>query len=120
MSDVVNPQIAATLELLRKSTLEPDMLKAAGAGKAYQSIAQSAAMAVQDAADNLRNVSTIGATAVGVLMAQYVESGDTKYKDAIVDAQKIVTQAVTTFQNVGQAAALVVNSFAPSFSPQNA
>jgi hypothetical protein len=39
-------------------------------GKVYQSVAQSAAIAIQDAADALRNLTTIEATAAGVAMAE--------------------------------------------------
>ena len=38
--------------------------------KALQSVAQSVALAIQDATDNLRNVNTIGTTAIGAAMSQ--------------------------------------------------
>jgi len=112
----VNAQIVDTLQVLQTATLSPEIIKASGAGKAFQSVSQSAAIAVQDAADNLRNLSAIGATAVGVAMAQYIESGSSDSKDAIAQAQNIVTQAVSDFQKIGSAAAVIVNSFASSIA----
>lgn len=41
-----------------------------GGGKAYESVAQSAALAIQDATDHLRNINTISATALAIALAQ--------------------------------------------------
>lgn len=117
MSDptTANVQIVDSINVLRSAVLTPQIIKATGAGKAYHSIAQSAAIAVQDATDNLRNMTTIGATAVGVAMSQYIETGSKEHKDAITQAQNLVTQAVSDFQKIGEAAAIVVSSFSPNF-----
>lgn len=67
MSEVttVNAQVTSTLETLKNTTLSGDIIKLSGAGKAYQSVSQSSAIAVQDATDNLRNVNTMATTAMG-------------------------------------------------------
>lgn len=113
MSDLtkVNPQITDTINLTQQATMTPTVVKVSGAGKAYQSVAQSAAIAVQDATDNLRNVSTISTTALGVAMAQLLATGDPKLLDTIVAAQGMMKQATSDFSNISAAAANVANSF---------
>ncbi|KAG0912768.1 hypothetical protein G6F31_021463 [Rhizopus arrhizus] len=87
------------------------VVKTSGAGKAYQSVAQSAAIAVQDAADALRNVSTIATTAAGVAMAQYLATGDEKYARVLTQAQPMLPGATAAFTRVGSAAATVLKDF---------
>lgn len=112
-------QQADAFEEIRTTVLAPANIAAAGAGSAYQSVSQSAAIAVQDATENLRNLSSIGSTAIGVAMAQYLATGEDKYKEAIKSAQSIVTQATEDFSAIGQSASLIVNSF-PTGSEERA
>jgi len=115
MSDMakVNAQIIDTINAVQAATMSPQVVKTSGSGKAFQSVAQSTAIAVQDAADTLRNISTISTTAVGVAMAQILATGDPegKYAKAITQAQGLVTVATTDFQNIGTAAADVLRGF---------
>lgn len=104
---------------MTNAMLSPAQVAAVGAGNAYQSVAQSAAIAIQDATENLRNLSSIGSTAIGVAMAQYLSTGKPEFKDAIERAQAIVTQATKDFRSVGEHAAFIVNSF-PTGSEQRA
>jgi len=90
----------------------PEILYQSGAGKAFQMVAQSAALAVQDATDNLRNVSTLSTTAIGVAISQLMSSGDFKtWGPVILAAQEIVKQSATDFERIGQYAAQVVKGF---------
>lgn len=82
-----------------------------GAGKAYQSVAQSTAIAIQDATDNLRNINTISSTAMGVAMAQFLATGESKYAKAIELAQSMSTQAASTFKVIGTNAADVLKGY---------
>lgn len=107
----VNPQILDVINQSQRATMAPQIVLTSGAGKAYQSVAQSSAIAVQDAADALRNVSTIATTAAGVAMAQYLATGLPKYKDVIQEAQTMVTGATKDFKAIGEAAASVLKSF---------
>ena len=61
----VNAQVIDVINQVQTATMSATVVKTSGAGKAYQSVAQSAAIAVQDAADALRNVSTNATTAAG-------------------------------------------------------
>lgn len=87
------------------------VIREEGAGKAYQSVAQSTAIAVQDATDNLRNINTISATALGVSMAQFLETGDSKYAQAIELAQKMSLNAANTFKIIGINSADVIKGY---------
>lgn len=119
-----NPQQAGAIgppdafQEIRESVLSTAAITSAGAGGAYQSVAQSAAIAIQDATENLRNMSSIGSTAIGVAMSQYLATGKPEYKDAMEKAQAIVSQATTDFRSVGEHAAFIVNSF-PTGAPQS-
>ncbi|MCW3849314.1 RebB family R body protein [Sphingomonas sp. LB-2] len=83
------------------------------AGKAYQSVAQSAAIAIQDAADYLRNVSTIATTAAGVAMAQYLANpaAPEQYAAAIAATQQMMAAAVANFEAIGATAENVLKGF---------
>jgi cytochrome bd-type quinol oxidase subunit 1 len=107
----LNDQVLDAVRVLQAAPLTSSGIQAAGAGKAYQSVAQSAAIAVQDATDNLRNVNTIGMTAMGVAIAQLLATGDQKYAEAIQQANTMMTGAAELFKTVGQNAAVVLSGF---------
>lgn len=107
----VNPQIIDVINQVQQATMSPQVVQTSGAGKAYQSVAQSAAIAVQDAADALRNVTTIASTASGVAMAQFLATGDEKYAKALTLAQQMMTSAAQDFSSVGAAASSVLKGF---------
>jgi hypothetical protein len=102
-----------SLTYVDTSIITPEVITAEGAGKAYQSVAQSTAIAIQDATDNLRNINTIGATVLGVAMAKALESPLTaeQYKPIITMAESMVTSASTNFLTVGQNAAKVLDGY---------
>lgn len=79
--------------------------------KAQQAVAQSTAIAVQDAADNLRNLSTITTTAIGVALAQLLATGDPKYSKVIEEAQKVLANGTENFATVCEKAAKVLKDF---------
>lgn len=97
-----------------KATIDPTVVRASGAGKAYQSVAQSAAIAVQDATDYLRNVGTISTTAAGVAMAQYVATDGAEGEKAIAMAQSLMDTAIDQFAKIGVEAAQIVTKFPSS------
>ncbi|OUS25021.1 hypothetical protein A9Q99_22505 [Gammaproteobacteria bacterium 45_16_T64] len=76
---------------------------------AQQSIAQSTALALADATDNLRNLNTLSTTAIGVALSQYIETGDTKFSDIIQEAQQVVTRGAENFSAVGEKIATVLH-----------
>lgn len=79
--------------------------------KANQMIAQSCAIAVQDAVDNLRNVNLICTAAIGVLTAKYVATKDKDYPKMVVEVGKVATQAAENFADIGKKSAAVLKEF---------
>lgn len=77
---------------------------------AQQSIAQSTAIALADATDNLRNLNTLSTTAIGVALSQYIETGDAKFSGIIQEAQQVVTRGTDNFSAVGEKISNVLHS----------
>ena len=63
---------------------------------ASKSLAQSGALAVQDAANTMRDMNTLLSTAAGVALANFIESGDPKYLEAL---DKLNSQAKDSKSN---------------------
>ena len=95
----------------RDAVMQHPTLLASGNGKAYQAVAQTAAIAIQDAADTLRNVSTVAATAAGVALAQYLATKDKGYEDVLKASQSVIGQATKDFTAVGDAAVGILTKF---------
>ncbi len=105
-------EIKAKAETLAAQSLSvPDAQQCAG--KIYQSVAQSAAIAVQDAADALRNISTIAGTAAGVAMAQLLANPGqaAEYGEAVAASQQMMAAAVANFEAIGASAAQMLRNF---------
>jgi len=108
----VNPLIVDVLQQTQTATLTQGVVLTSGAGKAYQSVAQSTALAVQDAADALRNVSTMATTAAGVALAQILATGQAElYQPTLDSAQSIMTNAIADFGKIGMAAGEILKTF---------
>lgn len=107
----VNPQAIDVINQVQLATMSPQVVMTSGAGKAYQAVAQSSAIAVQDATDALRNVSTIASTAASVAMVQFLATGDPRYAQALGLAQQMVASATQDFAGIGTAASAVLKSF---------
>ncbi|MEA1672210.1 hypothetical protein [Nitrospirillum sp. BR 11163] len=107
----VNPQVIDVINQVQSATMSPQVVLTSGAGKAYQSVAQSAAIAVQDATDTLRNLSTIATTAAGVAIAQFIATGEPKYAAALEQAKGLLKTASEDFSDIGTAASNVLKNF---------
>lgn len=108
----VNPQILNAIEATQQATLHGSIAKHAGAGKAYQSVSQSAAIAIQDATDQLRNFNTLGSTAIGVALAQMLATGNVdKYAPVIAQATTVMQDSAANFKTIGSNAGEVLSSF---------
>jgi len=107
----VNPQIVDVINQVQLATMSPQVVLTSGAGKAYQAVAQSSAIAIQDATDALRNVATIATTAAGVAMAQLLATGDPKYVTVLQQAQSMVSAASSDFGQISSTAAALLKEF---------
>ncbi len=108
----VNPQILDAVK--QTTTFVTSAAGNTGTGIAYQKVSQAAALAIQDAADFMRNLMTISATATGVAKTKMVEDPAVNiplFTPVIETAEGIATFATTQFTAVGEAAAKVVTGF---------
>jgi hypothetical protein len=79
--------------------------------KVYQAVAHSMAIAIQDATDNLRNINSINATAMGVAMAQFLKTKDPVYVQAVEVAMKATLDAANAFSVTNTNAIGVLKNF---------
>jgi len=110
----LNAQLSDSLRQIREAVVDPKMTWESGSGKAFNFVAQAASLAVQDATDNLRNVSTVSTTAIGVAMTQLISSGDVQtWQPVVTMAQGLVKSCASDFEQIGITAAKVLQSFPP-------
>ena len=107
----VDQQIIDAINQMQSATLSPQVVLTSGAGKAYQSVAQSAAIAVQDATDALRNATTLATAATAAAAARFLATGDPRYLEALPGIAAVTDKAIADYQAVGEAAASVLKSF---------
>ncbi|HEU0099462.1 MAG TPA: hypothetical protein VFQ67_11895 [Allosphingosinicella sp.] len=110
MDSAVNPKVIDIINQAQMATMDPQVVLTSGAGKAYQSVAQSTAIAIQDATDALRNISTIATTATGVVVAQLLV-GDEKHANLLPKLQAIMKSATEDYVAIGAAAANILTEF---------
>ena len=115
MSDTsLDPMIVDAINQAAKAVMTPGEVAASGAGKAYQMVAQAAALAVQDAADSLRNVATLADTASAAALTQLLASGDPKYAQIVELAKTMKADALRSFDATVASAAKAVSTFPPT------
>ncbi len=86
-----------------------------GGGAAYQAVAQTTALTVQDATDYLRNITVIGATTVGVASAEMIaQQQPDPWTQIIETAQNAVDTAAASFLTIGTDAATVLANYRSS------
>lgn len=103
----------STVNAVKEAVFAPDVVKTQGAGKAYQSVAQSMAIAVQDVTDHMRNISTIATTAVAVTTELMIANPDKfeQYSKIMDKAQGTVDQAAESFEKIVQEAGKGLKDF---------
>jgi hypothetical protein len=106
-----DPTIVDALNQAQAATMGGQVVLTGGAGKAYQAVAASAALAIQDAVDALRHTSAIATSASGMALAQFLASGDGRYLEALDAIQTMMTRATENFVQTGAAATAIVNEF---------
>jgi hypothetical protein len=107
----VDARILDAVNQIQSAVMQQQVVLTSGAGKAYQSVAHSAAIAVQDAADAMRGISIIAATASGVAMTKFLANGDPKYLAAVAAAQDMIKLGTDEFARAAAVAAAAVKDF---------
>jgi hypothetical protein len=112
MATTVDPQITDVINQTQLATMSPQVVLTSGAGKAYQAAAQSAAIAIQDAADALRNISTVATSARGAAIAQMLATPpNAAAAEALMAAQTMMTSAIADYAAIGLAATKILKEF---------
>jgi hypothetical protein len=107
----VDAVIVDAINQIQSAVMSPQSARGSGAGKAYQLVAHSAALAVQDAANALGGVSTLAATASGVALTKFLTTGDPKYLAGVAAAADMVKLATDDFARISAAATTAVTTF---------
>ncbi len=107
---ISDSSVFETIQATQKATLIPEIQNQGGAGKTFLSVSQTAAITIQDAGDNLRNMTTVSSTAIGVALAKSLANPEkaSLYAETITQAQSVVKSAADTFKTVGSNAADVL------------
>jgi hypothetical protein len=112
MSDgSVDAEVIDAINQAMQAAMQPQILQASATGKAYQMVAQSCALAVQDAVDSLRNVNMLADAAAAAALSQYVASGDDSYQRVLEATMKMRTQALEIYGAATAAAAAALKDF---------
>lgn len=109
----VNSQIVDAVRQTRSAVRidANDASRVVDAGISYQKASQAAALAVQDAADYLRNVMTIASTAEGMALKLLIETKNEFYAEVLAKAQNAVSAAADNLKAVGKSATEVATNF---------
>jgi len=107
MNEMVIEAVTKTNEIVSSI----DMITAQGAGKAFQGVAHSSTLSIQDGADYLRNISTIATAGIGVAAEKLVTTLDPQYADIINKLQESVKEAAEITKTIGMNAGAVVTNF---------
>jgi|ERR1044072_6983746 hypothetical protein len=110
-STAVNPQVIDAINQSQTAAMGAQVVLTSGAGKAYQSVAQSTAIAIQDATDALRNISTITTTAAGVVIAQMLVNPATPTSALLPTLQQVMEGAIADYTKIGVAAAGILEEY---------
>lgn len=107
----LNTQIVEAVAFVNKIMAEHS--QSVGSGLAYQSVCQTAAMAVQDAESHMRNVMTLSVAVMGAANREIMENpGNADDFFKIIDQAHVAVQtAIAQFQTAGEAAAKLVSDF---------
>lgn len=117
------PEEAKSIDLVRQSV--QNTLSAVFSGKegatidasaqstarAVQSIGQTTAIVIQDAADMLRNINTIEITTIGAATAKWIATKDPAYQQIIENAMKVMQDAAGLYLTIGANAHEVLTKF---------
>lgn len=107
----VDAVIIDAINRIQLAVMSPQSVRTSGAGKAYQLVAHSAALAVQDAANALSGMSTLAATAMGAALTRFLTTGDPKYLAGVAAAVDMVKLATDDFARISTAASVAVTTF---------
>jgi hypothetical protein len=96
---------------MQMATLEHQVVLTSGSGKAYQLVAQSAALTVVDAGDLMRAAATLALFVQTMALTKYAVTGERKYAEAAQAGQDMLGDAVMNYSTMCTAAGAAVSEF---------
>ena len=106
-----NAQVKDAVGLLTKELTAGKLAGSHGAGVAFQSVAMSTSLAIQDGTDYLRSVGVMATATIGVALAQLVATQDKKWADVIEIAQKAISGAAKNLGEIGKEAVTIASTY---------
>jgi hypothetical protein len=108
--------MSANLALVRETNASLDVsvgkdAEGHSSEKAVQSIGQTTAIVIQDAADMLRNVSTVEVTAIGAATAAWIATQNPAFKEIIQNSMEVMKFAADQYVTIGKNAQQVLSLF---------
>lgn len=79
--------------------------------RAVQSIGQTTAIVIQDAAEMLRNTNTVQVTAIGSATAKWIATRDSVYQEIIQNCMRVMQDAAALYLTIGTNAHQVLTQF---------
>jgi len=79
--------------------------------RAVQSIGQTTAIVIQDAAEMLRNTNTVEVTAIGAATAKWIATKDPAYQEIIQNCMKVMQDAAALYLTIATNAQQALNEF---------
>lgn len=76
--------------------------------RAAQSIGQTIAIVIQDAAEMLRNTNTVEVTAIGAATAKWIATRDPVYQEIIQNSMKVMQDAAALYLTIATSARQVL------------
>jgi hypothetical protein len=112
MPEEANVKVTNPIDTIEQANLAKSIIEQGAAGKAYQSVALSSAIAVQDATDQLRNTGVLALSATGAGLAKMIETGDIEqFVETVESINNLLDTSATHFAKVTQAASQVLSGF---------
>jgi Killing trait len=107
----IAPDLDQAINIMQAATLDAQVVLTSGSGKAYQLVAQSAALAIVDAGDLMRGAATLAVFVKAMALTRYAMTGEEKYAQAASAGQAMLAEAVADYAAMCAAAAEAVKEF---------
>ena len=107
----IPPELVDAINQMQTATLSHQVVLTCGAGKAYQLVAQSAALTIMDAGDLMRAAATLAVFVKTMALTKYAITGEEKYARAAAAGQAMLAEAVADYSEMCAAAAEAVQEF---------
>lgn len=101
----------SSVDYINKTVTGSAVVNVNATGQAYQGVANSMALAVENASSNLLNLSTIIQAGIAKALEEYVKTKDPVWNKVIQDLQTTQNTQAATLKTVGMDAGVVMALF---------